>query len=63
MGAPTNFDMQNQAIEKRKLEVLEGIAKSLETIAEQLTKMPTNETVDSLSCTLATIAHEGIITR
>jgi hypothetical protein len=63
MGAPTNFDLQCQGIEQQKVNVLKSIAKSLEVIAQELAKRPTNETLDSLSCTLATIAHEGIITR
>lgn len=57
------FDLQNQAIEKAKLEELKKISKSLEVIANALLNAPKNETLDAISCTLATIAHEGIITR
>lgn len=59
----TPFDLQNQAIEKMKAESLKRIAKSLEVIANALLNAPKNETLDAISCTLATITHEGIITR
>lgn len=59
----TVFDRENQGIERAKLEELKKISKSLEVIANALSNAPKNETLDAISCTLATIVHEGIITR
>ncbi len=56
----TPFDLQNQAIEKMKAESLKRIAKSLEEISAKLDKVSELENVSNL---LATIVHEGIITR
>lgn len=56
----TPFDLQNQAIEKMKAESLKRIAKSLEEISAKMDKLSELENVSNL---LATIVHEGIITR
>jgi hypothetical protein len=56
----TPFDLQNQAIEKMKAESLKRIAKSLEEISAKMDKMSELENVSNL---LATIVHEGIITK
>ena len=56
----TPFDLQNQAIEKMKAESLKRIAKSLEEISVKIDKLSELENVSNL---LATIVHEGIITR
>lgn len=56
----TPFDLQNQAIEKMKAESLKRIAKSLEEISAKIDKLSELENVSNL---LATIVHEGIITR
>ena len=56
----TPFDLQNQVIEKMKAESLKRIAKSLEEISAKMDKMSELENVSNL---LATIVHEGIITR
>jgi hypothetical protein len=60
MPPTTPFDLQNQAIEKMKAESLKRIAKSLEEISAKMDKMSELENVSNL---LATIVHEGIITR
>ena len=56
----TQFDLQNQAIEKMKAESLKRIAKSLEEISAKMDKLSELENVSNL---LATIVHEGIITK
>lgn len=56
----TPFDLQNQAIEKMKAESLKRIAKSLEEISAKMDKLSELENVSNL---LATIVHEGIITK
>jgi hypothetical protein len=56
----TPFDLQNQAIEKMKAESLKRIAKSLEEISAKIDKLSELENVSNL---LATIVHEGIITK
>lgn len=56
----TTFDLQNQAIEKMKAESLKRIAKSLEEISAKMDKLSELENVSNL---IATIVHEGIITR
>lgn len=56
----TPFDLQNQAIEKMKAESLKRIAKSLEEISAKMDKLTELENVSNL---LATIVHEGIITK
>ena len=56
----TPFDLQNQAIEKMKAESLKRIAKYLEEISAKMDKLTELENVSNL---LATIVHEGIITR
>ena len=49
---PTNFDVQNQAIEKMKAESLKSIAKSLENISAKLDKLPELENISNILATM-----------